>query len=383
MVGDQRKGPLAGLRVLEFAGLGPAPHAAMVLADLGADVVRIDRPGLPALGFGASDPLLRGRRRVTVDLKEPDGRTTVLDLVVRADVLVEGFRPGVMERLGLGPDDCLAVNPGLVYGRVTGWGQDGALAQDVGHDINYIGLTGALHAMGRAGSSPAPPLNLVGDFGGGSMLLLVGVLSAVWERTRSGRGQVVDAAMVDGTALLSHMTMVLRGVGGWTDERQSNLLDGGAPFYDTYPCADGRFVAVGALEPRFFAALLHGLGIDPDSLGGQLDRDGWPDMRQRFTAAFASRGRDEWAEHFTGTEACVTPVLTFGEAVTHPHLSGRGTYVVANGLAQPAPAPRFSRTPPGPIDAPVESGEPTRMRETTTAEVRAAWSPRQSGRERG
>ena len=260
------RGPLEGLRVVELAGLGPAPHAAMVLADLGADVLRIERPagrGLQLGDPGKSDAVLRGRRSITVDLKDPAGKATVLALAAQADVLIEGYRPGVAERMGVGPRPCLELNPRLVYGRITGWGQDGPMSQDVGHDINYIGLTGALNAMGRADQPPPPPLNLVGDFGGGSMLLLVGVLSALWERTRSGQGQVVDAAMVDGTATLSQMTMALRGMGAWNDHRESNLLDGGAPFYDTYECRDGAYVAVGALEPNFFSALLDGLGIDP------------------------------------------------------------------------------------------------------------------------
>ncbi|WP_214105209.1 CaiB/BaiF CoA transferase family protein [Acrocarpospora catenulata] len=365
----EKGGPLAGLRVLELAGLGPAPHAAMVLADLGADVVRVDRPRGRALELGQpgdTDAVLRGRRSIPVDLKDPEGRDLVLALAERADIMIEGLRPGVVERLGVGPEECLARNPRLIYGRITGWGQDGPFAKDVGHDINYIGLTGALHAMGRAGQAPAPPLNLVGDFGGGSMLLLVGVLAALWERSRSGRGQVVDAAMVDGTALLSQMTMALRGMGVWHDHRESNLLDGGAPFYDTYACADQRYVAVGALEPQFFSALLNGLGIDPNDLGPQHDRAGWPEMRKRFAAAFASRTREEWAARFAGTDACVTPVLTYAEAADHPHLAARATYVEVDGVVQAAPAPRFSRTPNAPP-------EPVDGRALTAAEVLAQW----------
>ncbi|WP_330302569.1 MULTISPECIES: CaiB/BaiF CoA-transferase family protein [unclassified Streptomyces] len=345
---DRSAGPLAGLRVLELAGLGPAPHAAMVLADLGADVVRVERPSGRALQLGpvgATDIVRRGRRSVFADLKEPEGRALVLALSARADVFVEGLRPGVAERLGVGPDDCGRRNPGLVYARVTGWGQDGPLAQQPGHDLNYIGLTGVLHAMGREDGSPPPPLNLVGDFGGGSMLLAVGVLAALWERSRSGAGQVVDAAMIDGTALLSQMTLALRAMGEWSDERSSNLLDGAAPFYDTYTCGDGKYVAVAALEPHFFAALLDGLGIDPARLPAQGDRGGWPVLRSAFAKRFASRTRDEWATHFAGTDACVTPVLTFAEAGTHPHVVARRTLVEVDGILQAAPAPRFSRTP--------------------------------------
>ena len=284
-------GPLVGLRVVELAGIGPGPHAAMVLADLGADVVRIDRPS-GALRLGdpeLPDPTLRGRRRVTADLKDPAGREAVLGLVDHADVLIEGYRPGVAERLGVGPVDCHARNPRLVYGRMTGWGQDGPLARHAGHDINYISITGALHAIGRAGERPVPPLNLVGDFGGGSMLLLVGVLAALLEARSSGRGQVVDAAMVDGTSLLMQMTWAFRGQGHWADAREANLLDGGAPYYDTYTCGDGRHVAVGALEPRFYAQLLDGLGLDPATLPAQDDVAGWPVLRSRFTEAFARR----------------------------------------------------------------------------------------------
>jgi alpha-methylacyl-CoA racemase len=342
-------GPLEGLRVVEMAGIGPAPPAAMVLADLGADVVRVDRPagrGLRLGEAGVRDPVLRGRRSVFADLKTGWGRDLVLDLASHADVLLEGLRPGVAERLGVGPEPCLARNPRLVYGRVTGWGQEGPRAGQVGHDINYIGLTGALHAIGRPGEPPPPPLNLVGDFGGGSMLLLVGVLAGLWERGRSGRGQVIDAAMVDGTALLTQMMHALRGMDAWTDDRASNLLDGGAPFYDTYQCADGHYIAVGAIEPHFFAALLDGLGLDPAVVGGQHDRRRWPAMRQTFADRFARRTRDEWATRFGSMDACVTPVLSFTEAVSDPHLAARGTYLELDGVKQAAPAPRFSRTPP-------------------------------------
>lgn len=338
-------GPLAGLKVVELAGIGPGPHAAMILADLGAQVVRVDRPGGLQLGVdGAPDPLLRGRRRVAADLKSPAGVETVLRLVERADVLLEGYRPGVTERLGVGPEPCHARNPKLVYARMTGWGQNGPMALRAGHDINYISLTGALHAIGRAGERPVPPLNLVGDFGGGSMLLVVGVVSALWEAQRSGQGQVVDAAMVDGASLLSQMFWGYLTQKVWTDERGSNLLDGHAPFYDTYTCADGRYVAVGPLEPQFYAALLAGLGIDPAELPAQYDRDGWPTLRTRFTEVFASRTRDEWAAVFDGTDACVTPVLAFGEVAAHPHIAARDTVVEVDGVAQAAPAPRFSRT---------------------------------------
>ncbi len=367
--GESAQGPLAGLRVVELAGLGPGPHAAMILADLGADVVRVERPAgdsAQLIPEDAVDTVLRGRRRLVADLKSPDGAQAVLALARHADVLIEGMRPGVAERLGVGPEQCSAQNPGLVYGRITGWGQDGPLASSVGHDINYIGLVGALNAMGRRGQPPAPPLNLVGDYGGGSMLLLVGVLAALWERSRSGRGQVVDAAMVDGTALLSQMMMALRGMGQWSDGRQANLLDGGAPFYDTYACADGKFVAVGALEPQFFAALLTGLGIDPESLGAQYDRRNWPVMRATFTERFASRSRQQWAEHFAGADACVTPVLDWAEAADHPHLAARGVYVDGDHGRQAAPAPRFSRTPPRLL--------PADRREVSLREIVSQWS---------
>nr|WP_255426250.1 CaiB/BaiF CoA-transferase family protein [Pseudonocardia sp. C8] len=334
------------MKVIELAGIGPGPHAAMILGDLGADVVRVDRPGGLRLGSGdVPDPTTRGRRTVTADLKDPAGRETVLRLVERADVLLEGYRPGVTERLGVGPDDCHARNPRLVYGRMTGWGQDGPLAARAGHDINYISLTGALHAIGRSGERPVPPLNLVGDFGGGSMLLVVGVLAALWEARSSGEGQVVDAAMVDGVSMLNQMFWGFLAQGAWTDERGANLLDGHAPFYDTYACADGRYVAVGALEPQFYAQLIAGLGLTEDELGPQYDRDGWPAMRARFTEVFASKPRDEWAEIFAGTDACTTPVLSFAEARENAHLAARNTVVTSEGVPQAAPAPRFSRTP--------------------------------------
>jgi alpha-methylacyl-CoA racemase len=337
------RAPLAGLRVVELAGIGPGPHAAMVLADLGADVVRVERPGPPA-GLGAGDVSLRGRRWVRADLKRPDDLATVLRLVRVADVLLEGFRPGVAERLGVGPEHCLEVNPRLVYGRMTGWGQAGPRSDRAGHDLNYLSLTGALAAMGRAQSAPSPPLNLVADYGGGSMLLLVGVLAALVERERSGQGQVVDAAMVDGVSLLSQLAWSMRAIGAWQDARESNLLDGGAPFYDCYACADGRFVAVAALEPAFYALLLQGLGLDPESLPPQYDPAGWPTLRQTFAHAFAAHPRDHWAGVFDGTDACVTPVLTWAEAARDPHLVARGTLVEVDGVVQAAPAPRFSRS---------------------------------------
>lgn len=353
-------GPLHDLRVVELAGIGPVPHAAMVLADLGADVVRVDRP-VPGFGLagGKPDYLLRNRRSVVADLKTDSGRDLLLRLAAKADVLLEGFRPGVAERLGVGPEHCQAVNPRLIYGRMTGWGQDGPMSSQAGHDLNYISLTGVLHAIGPAGRPPAVPLNLIGDFGGGSMLLVIGVLAALWERGRSGEGQVVDAAMVDGTSVLTQMQWAFRGAGTWSDERQANLLDGGAPFYDTYACADGRWIAVGALEPQFYAALLAGLGLAGEDLPAQGDRSGWPRLRARFTEVIASRPRDEWAEIFTGTDACVTPVLAFGEVSSHPHIAARESVITLDGIEQAAPAPRFSRTPAARPAAPPVPGADT------------------------
>ena len=345
-------GPLHGITVLELEAIGPVPMCGMLLGDLGADVVRVDRPG------GSGDPLRtlmgRNRRSVAVDLKHPDGAAVVVRLAARADVLVEGMRPGVAERLGVGPDACHAANPGLVYGRMTGWGQEGPLAATAGHDITYLAVAGALHAIGDPGEPPPPPLNLVGDFGGGAMYLLAGVLAALLERERSGLGQVVDAAMIDGTGSLLTMFHELATMGMWVDQRGVNLLDGGAPFYRTYGTADGGHVAVGALEPQFFSALLAGLGLDGE-FPDQHHRPCWPEMRRRFTVRFAERTRDEWAAHFAGTDACVSPVLTMGEATLHPQIAGRNGYLEVGGALQPAPAPRFSRSvasPPRPAVGP-------------------------------
>ncbi len=332
----------------------------MVLSDLGADVLRVERPASCAPGLPAPvDPLTRGRRSIGLNLKDPAGIELLLRLVKQADVLVEGFRPGVTERLGFGPQVCAEHNPALIYARMTGWGQDGPLAATAGHDIDYIGISGALYPIGRAGERPVPPLNLVGDFGGGGMLLAVGVLAALVERQRSGTGQVVDAAMVDGSALLSCFIYGLRARGAWRDERGVNLLDGGAPFYDTYTTADGQHVAVGALEPQFYAALLAGLGLDAAELPAQLDFAGWPVLRARFTEIFAQRTRDEWAAIFDGTDACVAPVLSPAEASSHPHNVARGVFTEIGGVTQPAPAPRFSRSEVGQPAPPVRPGTDT------------------------
>ena len=348
-------GPLHGLTVVELVGLAPAPFAATILADLGADVIRIDRakPGFDVLSF-PNDPLTRGRRWIGLDTKSPQGKELALRLIERADVLVEGFRPGVTERLGLGPADCLARNPRLIYGRITGWGQDGPLATAAGHDINYIGLAGALEPIGRAGERPVPPLNLLGDFGGGGLLLAMGILAALVERASSGRGQVVDASMVDGAALLTTALHGLRNVGLWSRGRGENMLDGGAPFYDTYETADGRYVAVGAIEERFCADLITVLGLDPDDVAGRLDPTQWPAVRDKLAAAIRTRTRDEWEKLAEGTDACLTPVLTPTEAVSHPHNVARQTFVDIDGQPQPAPAPKFGRTPPDTPRAPHE-----------------------------
>jgi alpha-methylacyl-CoA racemase len=353
---------LAGIRVVELAGLVPGPFGCMMLADLGADVVQVARPGARVVPPG---PLDRGRRVVTLDLKTPAGLSSLLSLVSRADVLVEGFRPGVAERLGFGPVLCSAANPRLIYARMTGWGQDGPLAARAGHDIDYIAVAGALAPLGAAPAPPPAPLNYLGDMAGGGMLLAVGVLAALVERAQSGRGQVVDAAMVDGAGLLTAFLHGALASGLWPGPRGTNLLDGGAPFYDTYATADGGYVAVGAIEPQFYAALLSGLGLDTDpALPPQHDQSGWPTLRARFAAAFATRTRDEWTETFSEADACVAPVLSPAEAPSHPHLKSRASFITVDGLTQPAPAPRLSRTPAEPPTTPVT---------TTVESVLASW----------
>lgn len=340
------EGPLSGVRVIELAGIGPGPFAAMLLADLGADVIRVDRASAVRAGerTGGTDFTNRGKRSIAVDLKNERGREVVLRLVDKSDILLEGFRPGVTERLGIGPDDCLARNPRLVYGRMTGWGQRGPLSRTAGHDVGYIAITGALHAIGRAGGPPQVPMNLLGDFAGGSMYLIVGVLSALLEARTSGRGQVVDAAIVDGTAHLSTFIHAFLAGGLWEDRRGVNMLDTGAPWYDVYETSDGRHMAVGAIEPQFYAEFLRLLGLDGEDLPHQHDRDGWPALRERFAAVFRTRTRDEWAEIFVPSDACVAPVLSLTEAAEHPYNTARDVFPDLAGHRQPAPAPRFSRT---------------------------------------
>jgi len=341
------RGPLHGLKVIELAGIGPGPYAAMLLADMGADVVRVDRPGPPASNVPPDkDVLRRNRRSIIVDLGHPDGVATVLSMAARADVLLEGFRPGVTERLGLGPAECWAVNPLLVYGRMTGWGQSGPLAPTAGHDIDYIAITGALGAIGKAGEGPVPPVNLVGDFGGGSTFLVIGVLAALWEAARSGRGQVVDAAIVDGASSLTALLHGLLAAGQWTDQRGFNFLDTGAPWYDTYQTADGEWMAVGALEQKFYAEFTRLLGLSDDVADFRSDPSKWPQLREAIAQAFSSRTRADWTAVFEDTDACVAPVLSLTEAARHPHLAARDTFIDVGGITQPAPAPRFSRTVP-------------------------------------
>ncbi len=355
-VTDLADGPLAGVRVIELAGLGPGPHCGMLLADLGAEVIRVDRPGgAPTPAPQRNDVTSRGKRRIVVDLKHPRGTEVVLRLAASADALIEGYRPGVAERLGVGPADCLARNPALVFGRMTGWGQDGPIAASAGHDIAYIAVTGALHSIGRADGPPQVPVNYLGDFGGGSMFLALGVVAALLAARASGRGRVVDAAIVDGTAALQAMTCGLLADGSWTDQRGANLFDTGRPFYDVYATADGRHMAVGALEPQFYAAFIEVLfapeGV-PGDLPAQQDRSRWPELRSRFAARFLERSQAEWSQSFLGTDACVAPVLSLREAPANAHLAARGTFVTVDGVVQPAPAPRFGTGVPGtPISA--------------------------------
>jgi crotonobetainyl-CoA:carnitine CoA-transferase CaiB-like acyl-CoA transferase len=356
-------GPLAGIKVVELAGIGPGPMCAMLLADLGATVLRIDRPGPQDLGVARPlryDLLLRGRRSLAVDLKRPQGKALALRLVERADALIEGFRPGVTERLGLGPEDCLARNPRLVYGRVTGWGQEGPLAHAAGHDINYISLVGALHAFGRRGQAPVPPLNLLGDFAAGALYLALGIVSAILDVQRSGKGQVVDAAMVDGTASMLTAFHGLVAAGLATHERGTNTLDTGAHFYNAYECADGRWISVAAIEGKFYAELLHRLDIDPATMPAQMDREHWPAAQERLAALFKTRTREEWCRLLEGTDACFAPVLTTDEAALHPHNKARRTYVEIDGIVQPAPAPRFSRTVPD-LPIPPQPNDPEQV----------------------
>jgi alpha-methylacyl-CoA racemase len=350
-------GPLVGIRVLEFESIGPAPFAGMMLADMGADVLVIDRPASTDLGVERErrdDVMMRGKRSVKVDLKSGQATGPVLDLMARADVLIEGMRPGVMERLGLGPDDALARNPKIVYGRVTGWGQTGPLAARAGHDINYIGLTGILNAIGPKDGPPVPPLNLVGDFGGGGMLLAFGIVCALFETARSGRGQVIDAAMVDGASLLAAMFFGLAKAKHMSESRGENVLDGGAPWYNVYETKDGKYVSVGAIEARFYDELVRRLNVPAVP---QHERSRWPEISERFERTFKSKTRDEWIEIFEGCDACVAPVLRWSEAPRHPHSRARNAHITVSGIEEPAPAPRFSRTPGGVLRPPPERGQ--------------------------
>ncbi|MCF8208064.1 MAG: CoA transferase [Rhodoferax sp.] len=337
-------GPLTGFRVLEMSGIGPGPFCAMMLADMGAEVVCIDRK-TPSMFAGGGSIVDRGRRTVVLDLKSPASVGIVMRLVERSDALIEGMRPGVMERMGLGPVPCLQRNPRLVYGRITGWGQTGPLAQAAGHDLNYIAITGALHAMGHADRPPTPPLHLVGDMGGGAMMLAFGIVSALLEASRSGQGQVVDAAMCDGVSTLSTMYYALLKSGMWSTRREANMLDGGAHFYGSYICADGKFVSIGAIEPRFYATLLQLCGIDDPDFKAQWSQEEWPVLRRKLEDLFKTRSREQWCELLEGTDACFAPVLDFAEATQHPHNVARGTFIETDGVTHPAPAPRFSRTP--------------------------------------
>lgn len=351
-------GPLTGFRIVEMAAIGPAPFCVMMLADMGAEVVRIDRRNHHPMS--AENPVNRGRHSIALDLKDPADTAIALSVIGKADALIEGFRPGVMERLGLGPDLCLQHNPRLIYGRMTGWGQTGPLAHAAGHDINYIALSGALHAMSRNGEAPRPPLNLLGDYGGGGMLLAVGILAALLETSRSGKGQVIDAAMTDGTALLMTLAYGLRSAGQWSDTPGSNMLDGGAHFYDCYTCADGKFISIGPIEPQFYAELLERCSIRDPAFSQQMDQRNWPALKGRLKELFASRTRQQWCELLEGTDVCFAPVLSMAEAPEHPHNQARSTFFQGQGGIQPSPAPRFSRTVSDiPLDAPSDAASET------------------------
>ncbi len=338
------QGPLDGVRIIEFAGIGPAPFCGMLLSDMGADVVRIDRPaeGVPG---NPADITARGRRSIALDLKIDNDRALALDLIQQADGLIEGFRPGVMERLQLGPDIALAANPSLIYGRMTGWGQTGTLSSAAGHDLNYIALTGALHTMGRKGEPPPPPLNLVGDYGGGALYLAFGLCAGIISARKTGQGQVIDCAMTDGAASLTSMFFGMKAMGFWSDERESNLLDGGAHFYDTYECADGKWISIGSIEPQFYALLLEKTGITDAAFEAQMNRENWPELKQKLATIFLTRTRDEWSAIMEGSDVCFAPVLSLSEAPSHPHNVARQTFVEREAVVQPAPAPRFSETP--------------------------------------
>lgn len=355
-------GVLSGYKIIEFAGIGPAPMCAMLLSDMGAEVLRIDRAEEANLGiptdakFGV---LQRGRRSVALDLKKKEGTEVALKLIAKADALIEGFRPGVMERLGLGPDLCLARNPRLVFGRMTGWGQEGPLAHAAGHDINYIALTGALHSIGRKGEAPVPPLNLVGDFGGGGVYLALGVVAALLEAQKSGKGQVIDVAMIDGASSLMAAIYGLRAAGRWTDTRGDNILDTGSHYYDVYETSDGKYVSIGSIEPKFYAELLQLSGLEHEELPRQNDKNAWPALKERVAAVFRSKTRDEWCRIMEGSDVCFAPVLSMQEAPQHPHNRQRGTFVEMDGVVQPAPAPRFSRTPSAIQRPPAQPGEHT------------------------
>ena len=337
-------GPLQGVKIIELAGIGPGPFCGMMLADMGADVIRVDRPGPGGLGTLPNDVLNRGRRSIAVNLRSQAGAELVLKLCEKADGLFEGFRPGVAEKMGVGPEDCMKRNPALVYGRMTGWGQEGPMAQAAGHDINYISLTGALHAIGRKGQSPVPPLNLVGDFGGGGMLLAFGLVCGLLEAQKSGKGQVVDAAMVDGASTLMAMFFTFKNLGMFNEERQTNLLDGGAHFYDTYETSDGKYISIGSIEPQFYELLMQKAELDRDVFGNQMDFGKWPELKEKIAEVFKQKTRDEWCEIMEGSDVCFAPVLSMSEAPEHPHMKARKIFVEKDGILQPAPSPRFSRT---------------------------------------